>query len=152
MKRKVFFVTNGLPGGGAERVMSVVANYLDDRKYDVSFIMLRKVEEAYELNKGIKRYYRDKKRSGDFLGEIKYIHRFEKKNPDAVFISFFTYQSLYTILASIGTKAQVIVSERNDPEKNSFRQENEAHSRFTLWVCKMQGYCFSDRGGKKLFQ
>ena len=48
MKRKVFFVTNGLPGGGAERVMSVVANYLDDRKYDVSFIMLRKVEEAYE--------------------------------------------------------------------------------------------------------
>ena len=45
------------------------------------------------------------------------IHQFEKKNPGAVFISFFTYQSLYTILASIGTKAQVIVSERNDPEK-----------------------------------
>ena len=81
MKRKVFFVTNGLPGGGAERVMSVVANYLDDRKYDVSFIMLRKVEEAYELNSGIKRYYREKKRNGDFLGEIKYIHQFEKKNP-----------------------------------------------------------------------
>ena len=48
MKKKVFFVTNGLPGGGAERVMSVVANYLDCREYDVSFIMLRKVEEAYE--------------------------------------------------------------------------------------------------------
>lgn len=40
--------------------MSVVANYLDSREYDVSFIMLRKVEEAYELNTGIKRYYRDK--------------------------------------------------------------------------------------------
>ena len=47
MKRKVFFVTNGLPGGGAERVMSVVANYLDDRKYDVSFIKF-----LIELHKG----------------------------------------------------------------------------------------------------
>ena len=83
--------------------MSVVANYLDDRKYDVSFIMLRKVEEAYELNSGIKRYYREKKRNGDFLGEINiYINLKEKSW--CSFYFFFTYQSLYTILASIGQK------------------------------------------------
>ena len=151
MKRKVFFVTNGLPGGGAERVMSVVANYLDDRKYDVSFIMLRKVEEAYELNKGIKRYYRDKKRSGDFLGEIKYIHRFEKKNPDAVFISFFTYQSLYTILASIGTKAQVIVSERNDPEKTVSGKKMKLIRDLLYGCAKCKAIVFQTEGAKSYF-
>ena len=151
MKRKVFFVTNGLPGGGAERVMSVVANYLDDRKYDVSFIMLRKVEEAYELNSGIKRYYREKKRNGDFLGEIKYIHQFEKKNPGAVFISFFTYQSLYTILASIGTKAQVIVSERNDPEKTVSGKKMKLIRDILYGCANCNSVVFQTEGAKSYF-
>lgn len=151
MKKKVFFVTNGLPGGGAERVMSVVANYLDGREYDVSFIMLRKVEEAYELNTGIKRYYRDKKRSGDFLGEIKYIHEFEKKNPGAVFVSFFTYQSLYTILASIGTKVRVIVSERNDPEKTVSGKKMKVIRDLLYGCAKCNAVVFQTEGAKSYF-
>lgn len=151
MERKVFFVTNGLPGGGAERVMSVVANYLDNNGYDVSFIMLRKVEEAYELNRGIKRYYRDKKRSGDFLGEIKFLHKFEKQNPNAVFISFFTYQSLYTILASIGTKAQVIVSERNDPSKTVSGKGIKLIRDFLYGCSKCRYVVFQTYGAKKYF-
>lgn len=150
MKKKVFFVTNGLPGGGAERVMSVVANYLDGREYDVSFIMLRKVEEAYELNTGIKRYYRDKKRSGDFLGEIKYIHEFEKKNPGAVFVSFFTYQSLYTILASIGTKVRVIVSERNDPEKTVSGKKMKVIRDLLYGCAKCNAVVFQTEGAKAI--
>lgn len=151
MKKKVFFVTNGLPGGGAERVMSVVANYLDGREYDVSFIMLRKVEEAYELNTGIKRYYRDKKRSGDFLGEIKYIHEFEKKNPGAFFVSFFTYQSLYTILASIGTKVRVIVSERNDPEKTVSGKKMKVIRDLLYGCAKCNAVVFQTEGAKSYF-
>ena len=151
MGKKIFFVTNGLPGGGAERVMSVLANYLDDKKYEVSFIMLRKIKEAYELNDGIKRYYREKKHKGDFLGEMKYIHQFEKNNPNAVFISFFTYQSLYTILASIGTKAKVIVSERNDPEKTvSGKKMN--FIRNLLYGCKKcTAIVFQTNGAKNYF-
>lgn len=151
MKRKVFFVMNGLPGGGAERVMSVMANYLDNRNYDVSFIMLRKVEEAYELNKGIKRYYREKKRKGDFLEQIKYIHEFEKKNPNAIFISFLTYQNLYTILASIGTKARVIVSERNDPEKTVSRKYMKVIRDILYGYKRCKNVVFQTEGAKEYF-
>lgn len=41
MKRSIYFVTNGLSGGGAERVMSLIANELDNKGYVVSFIMLK---------------------------------------------------------------------------------------------------------------
>lgn len=151
MEKKVFFVTNGLPGGGAERVMSVVANYLNSKKYEVSFIMLRKVDEAYELSKGIKCYYREKKRSGDFIREIKYLHDFEKKNPNAVFISFFTYQSLYTILASIGTKAQVIVSERNDPRKTVCGKTMKIIRDLLYGCTKCRNVVFQTEGAKEYF-
>ena len=50
MKKKIFFITNGLSGGGAERVMSILANYLDDNGYEVSFIMLKNYPEAYKFN------------------------------------------------------------------------------------------------------
>ena len=58
MKRSIYFVTNGLSGGGAERVMSLIANELDNKGYVVSFIMLKKYPEAYHLNSGIKKYYK----------------------------------------------------------------------------------------------
>lgn len=151
MGRKVFFITNGLPGGGAERVMSVVANYLDNKGYDVAFIMLRRVAEAYELNKSIKRYYRDKKKNRDFIGEIKYLHNFEKNNPDAIFISFFTYQSLYTILASMGTKAKVIVSERNDPEKTASGVGMKLVRSLLYGCAKCKYVVFQTKGAKKYF-
>lgn len=151
MEKKVFFITNGLPGGGAERVMSVVANYLDNKGYEVSFIMLRRVAEAYELNKSIKRYYRDKKKNRDFIGEIKYLHNFEKQNPDAIFVSFFTHQSLYTILASIGTKAKVIVSERNDPEKTVSGIAMKLARNFLYGCAKCKYVVFQTEGAKKYF-
>lgn len=151
MERKVFFITNGLPGGGAERVMSVVANYLDNKGYDVAFIMLRRVDEAYELNKNIKRYYRDKRKNKDFVGEIKYLHNFEKKNPDAIFVSFFTYQSLYTILASIGTKAKVIVSERNDPQKTVSGRIMKLVRDFLYGCAKCKYIVFQTEGAKGYF-
>lgn len=40
--KSVYFVTVGLHGGGAERVMSVIANYLSRKNYSVNFYYAKK--------------------------------------------------------------------------------------------------------------
>lgn len=49
MKRSIYFVTNGLSGGGAERVMSLIANELDNKGYVVSFIIIKKIPGSISL-------------------------------------------------------------------------------------------------------
>ena len=114
--KKVFFVTNELSGGGAERVISVLANYLSKCAYKVSIIALQGTAKMeYSIDKGIDIIEWTDHMSGDFRGQIRFIRSQMKQNPDATFISFFTHQNLYTILASMGLSNRVIVSERNDP-------------------------------------
>lgn len=151
MNKKVFFITNGLPGGGAERVMSIVANHLSITGYDVAFIMLRTVPEAYVLNENIKRYYKRKNKKGDIIGEILFIRKFMIKESKATFISFFTYQSFSTIIAAIGTKANVIVSERSYPTKSVHSKIGEI-IRNILYGCKRcNSIIFQTEDVKKYF-
>ncbi|MCM1113995.1 MAG: glycosyltransferase [Clostridium sp.] len=119
MSKTVFFITNALSGGGAERVMSNLANYLISKDYCIKFILLNGDEVVYPLDKAAEIIVRPDVKEKDTLAQIKFLHKYMKKNKEALFVSFFTHQNLYTILASIGTGAKVLVSERNDPG-NSF--------------------------------
>ena len=122
MKKSVFFVTNALSGGGAERVMSILSNYLVKRNYQIEFILLNGSEVVYPLDPFVKITVRPDVKDKDTVAQIKYLHKIMKKNSGALFVSFFTHQNLYTILASFGTGIKVLVSERNDPA-NSFTQK-----------------------------
>lgn len=119
MSKKIFFVTNALSGGGAERVMSIIANYLIKRDYSIEFILLNGDEVVYPLDPSVKITVRPNIKDRDTAAQIKYLHKVMKKNKGALFVSFFTHQNLYTILASTATGAKVLVSERNNPG-NSF--------------------------------
>ncbi|MCH5320254.1 MAG: glycosyltransferase [Eubacterium sp.] len=119
MSKKVYFITNTLTGGGAERVMSILSNYLVEKDYEINFILLQSGEIVYDMSDKVKFHIRTNIVQKDMKAQIKFIRSFMKKEPDALFISFFTHQNLFTILASIGTRAKVLVSERNDPG-NSF--------------------------------
>lgn len=115
MSKAIYFITNALTGGGAERVMSNLANYLVERDYKISFILLNGEGVVYPLDERVKIITRTNKQGRDALAQIKFIRKYMKKDGDALFISFFTHQNIYTILASIGTRARVLVSERNNP-------------------------------------
>ena len=151
MKRSIYFVTNGLSGGGAERVMSLIANELDNKGYVVSFIMLKKYPEAYHLNSGIKKYYKKSEKPKDLLGDIAFIKSFARNEENAVFVSFFTRQSLCTIIAALGTNNSVVVSERNDPQITvSSKLENCIRSLlYASKKCKC--IVFQTNGAKKYF-
>ncbi|WP_370751710.1 glycosyltransferase [Eubacterium sp.] len=151
MKKKIFFITNGLSGGGAERVMSILANYLDDNGYEVSFIMLKNYPEAYKLNLTISKYYKNNTKRRDFIGNFMYIRSFMQKENNAVFISFFTRQNLYTIMAAIGTNNRVVISERNNPEITVNGKIEEIVRKILYKSSKCKYIVFQTQGAKEYF-
>ena len=114
--KQIIFITNELSGGGAERVMSVLANYLCKEGYKVKFIILQRMNQEYPLDDSVEKILWQEKKTGDFIGQIKFIRKNMKDNKGATFVSFFTHQNLYAIIASFGLNVKVVVSERNDPE------------------------------------
>lgn len=149
--RKIFFVTNEMTGGGAERVMTVLANYFDEKGYKVAFLVLQRSDTTYALSDRIDLYNWKQRKSGDAIGQIKFIRSFMKQNPGAVFISFFTHQNLYSILASAGLNVRIIVSERNDPEY-SIHGRTKKLLRSVLYASKMcDKIVFQTKGAGEYF-
>jgi GalNAc-alpha-(1->4)-GalNAc-alpha-(1->3)-diNAcBac-PP-undecaprenol alpha-1,4-N-acetyl-D-galactosaminyltransferase len=115
--------------GGAERVMTIMANYWARRRWEITLLTLcdRSTRPFYELDAGV-RYealglMND---SGGILeaarNNIKRIYTLRRavrrSNPDAV-ISFLDTTNVLTLLATRGLGIPVIVSERIDPASNA---------------------------------
>lgn len=149
--RKLILVTNELSGGGAERVMSVIANDFVKRGIEVIFLVLKKTQGEYPLDPRIKIIYKEQNKSRDILGQIRFVRYVMKRNPGATVLSFFTHQNLYSILASIGLKNRVIVSERNDPS-HSINGKWKKIIRNVLYSCSLcDGVVFQTYGAAKYF-
>ena len=54
---KIIFVIGCLNGGGAARVLSIIANGLDLQGYDISILSKQHIEPFYELNTNVKIIY-----------------------------------------------------------------------------------------------
>lgn len=116
MKKRIFFIVNNLSGGGAERVISIISNYLIKQDYQVTILMLRSDKCVYALDPSIKLIKRENVKDNDALNQIKFIRNWYKKEPDAVFVSFLRKQNLYSLMASIGLNVKFMFSERANPD------------------------------------
>jgi glycosyltransferase involved in cell wall biosynthesis len=114
--KKIFFITYSMCGGGAERVMSTIANYLVKQEYDITFLLTHSDECVYELDPAIKIILRDNVQPKDGINQIKFIRHYYKKEPKALFISFLHSQNLYSLIANIGLNVRLLISERNNPD------------------------------------
>lgn len=114
--KTVVFILPSINGGGAERVMTTIANKFSDKGYNVIFALTIDNTIEYFLHSHILVKYNNNKTSP--IGQVKYIREIIKEYNPAIVISFLTYQNLYTLLASIGINTKIIVSERNDPSKS----------------------------------
>lgn len=117
MKEIVFIIPN-LVGGGAERVMSILANYLSKSNYKVSILLTKSNIVEYELDKKIEVIVNNGKNSP--IGQMKFIRNCLKKKKEGVCISFLTYQNIYMLIATIGLPIKKVVSERNDPARTLY--------------------------------
>lgn len=125
---KLVFITPGMNFGGAERVISILANIWCDMGHDVSiFITATNRTPVYKLKDKINvKYYSDFNQNGvSHFKLISAIRSFvDNEKPDCV-LSFMNDVCAYTILALIGSNIPIIYSERNDPNKTNQSKVNK---------------------------
>lgn len=113
---KLSFVTSTLTSGGAERVISLLANNFAERGYDVEVIALTSISpDFYTVDPKVKYIHADKVSKGGLLGESWWFRNHIKNEQPEVVIAFMEAVYEFVLMALLGTKIPVISSERLDP-------------------------------------
>lgn len=121
---EIIFITSALKGGGAERVMATLANRFAKKEDDVTILMVAGDACEYSLDHAVKVCTIGHASGGNPLKQLKRIasmRSYIKAHPNATLISFSTTINMFSILASLGLKNRLILSERNDPNRCSFK-------------------------------
>jgi len=122
VRKKIIFIIPSLTSGGAERVVTTLANELI-QDFDVKIIQLYKSQPFYKINKGIKLdHCRENfnpnlstfKSITNHFFMIRNIYKIIKQDSD-ITIGFTTTSNIYTVIASRLLKKPCIISERNNP-------------------------------------
>lgn len=110
-KIKIIFLINSLEGGGAERVLSILANNLFPC-FDISLLLLDDKSRAYEIHPGINVTILN---GGNFILSSLHLAIFIKRNNQNAVVSFLNRSNYVNILSNIIFKHKTIISERNIP-------------------------------------
>lgn len=117
---KIVFVLPDMPGGGSERVVSLLANEFVKRKYEVAILLFAGNQVAYPLNEKVEIVIAGEESDGNPLVRIKRLwamRRFYKANKGCYIFSFCVMGTVFSVLAAAGIPHRLLVSERNDPTR-----------------------------------
>ena len=110
----IVFVLASLGSGGAERVVSLLANKMVERGHQVEIICLKFNDVYYQTDSRVK-VTLAMQQTQNRLTEVFWLRKYLKKqNPDVV-IPFTEGVYCFTILSLLGTGISIIASERLDP-------------------------------------
>ena len=124
----VALVISDLTGGGAQRVLTTLTNAWSERGRKVTVITLDDgSSDFFGLETGVKRVALDllgasQSRFGAVLGNLRRVLALRKAIRESgaeVVISFVGTTNLIAVLACAGLRQRLIVSERNDPARQS---------------------------------
>lgn len=153
--KKIVFHLNTLAQGGAERVVSTLANRLVD-KFDVYIATMWYSENEYELDPRVKRVsvgLTDKQEKEGRLSKAYHrmhnLYDFVKKEKPDVIISFEKKANYRALLAAAKRKVPVIVSVRTNP----YLHYVSFTDRFLIPLLfnRAQGAVFQTNGAKEFF-
>lgn len=128
MKNSVVLVIESLGGGGAQHVVSALANGWARRGVDVTVITFQDIEtDVYALDPNVKRLVIGG--SGDSANlfaavaanalRLRTLRKALSESPSDLVVSFVGTTNILTVLASFGLRKKVVISERNDPTRQS---------------------------------
>lgn len=149
---KIAFCISSLGKGGAERVISILANYLS-KNNEIIVILNTTKNISYKLEKNIKILQLDeKKRKNAILKNIVRVGKIKKilkeEQPDII-ISFLPMPSFKILFANRKTKIPIIISDRNNPEKE---YEQIVYKILMKWLYpKANGFVFQTKEQKEFF-
>ena len=143
-KKKIIFVIGSMRRGGAERVISILANEYADNGWEVQIITLLDDSNDYILRDSIKviNITDDKKSRIQKIPFwlIQLRRTFKQFNPDAI-VSFIARINILTLIASLGLNIKIIISERNDPKSDG-----------RSWIVKIATYLLYPLAKSIVFQ
>ena len=149
---KILFIIGSLAGGGAERVITQLANNFITLGHTVKILTIYSDECVYEVSKQIdivKIHLKSNKKGLRYIKRILSVRRFLKsENPD-ILISFLTEINNIAILSSIFTSIKVVISERNDPNEDPKDKFNRLLRR--LLYRFSNGYVFQTQDAQNYF-
>lgn len=117
-KVKILLIISSLHQGGAERVITYLASYLSNDKYEISLILYEKIGEYLgEIPDYVRIYDFQKESSWDFLKLIFRTRQVIKEIRPDIVLSFLFYTNIVTGLAVcfLRRKFKVLFSERSYP-------------------------------------
>ena len=118
---KILFACHGAGNGGAERVITTLANEFYKRQYSVVLITTKEKYNDYQLENGIKhiRIVVDcKSKVLATISRLRQIRKCVKKERPDCIISFSAITNLRIIISTLFLNIKTIVSERVDPSKH----------------------------------
>ena len=128
-KGRITFVIYKISAGGAQRVLTLLANELCKKGWSVTLLTFDSGSEPafFELHSGVQHWPLSLMRGQGGCWKAIKVHflrpwvlrrAIRKSRPDAV-IAFLERMNILTLMATIGLKIPVIVSERNHPVFNT---------------------------------
>jgi glycosyltransferase involved in cell wall biosynthesis len=120
-KHQIVFIIGSMRRGGAERVLSILANSYAEKGWQVNILTLLDDSNDYDLNKNIKVQPICNLGESRIRQLPKWIsnirsHVVENK-PDRI-VSFIARINIIAMFSCIGLNQRLIVSERNDPDSD----------------------------------
>lgn len=128
---KISFFIGSMRRGGAERVISILANHYSKKGWDVEIALLLDTAVGYELDEKIKIHDLTAGKGSYFKRMplwIKKIRGYVKDSKPDRIVSFIGRINVLVLNACRGIKIPIIVSERNDPR-------HDGRGNVMLWLC-----------------
>jgi glycosyltransferase involved in cell wall biosynthesis len=116
--KKIIFVTRNMRSGGAERVISLLANQFTKKDIECVVVTLDDEEVFYQLSSKVKLYAIGLKSTISYFDKfLKYkdLRKYIQKCKPNIVLAMPEEIGIFVITALIGTKTLIVVSERNNP-------------------------------------
>lgn len=154
-KLRITFCIPSLGSGGAERVVSVLANKFTEHEHEVSIVMLSHYKCVYPLSKkiNIECLNCDDDMELSFLKRyplrLKKLRNAIKKTTPDIVISFMSETNIDVCFAMHGIGIPLIVSERNDPKIDPASKIKQIMRKIAY--IKPKGFVFQTPDAKEYF-
>lgn len=149
----ILFVMPSMGYGGAERVISILANNFAQKGHSVKILTTSSTKPSvYKLNKKIQLQgipSVNAKNAAALFKLLRKIREITKAFNPNIIISFINDVSAIMLLANLGTGYSLIHSERNDPSKTN-KGVKDKMFKFIVKLCA-SGFVFQSNGAKKLY-
>lgn len=116
---KVMFIIPSMAGGGAERVISVLANAFTEKGIETKIMMTAGNACEYSLPSEVELLQAGEVTGGSIGKRIARIFKMRnlfKKHRDAILVAFEPDAAFFAGIAKVGLSMTLIASERNDPK------------------------------------